>query len=73
VCPYYRRGDENLCVAPRFTGYDVDGGYAEFMTAPEDFIYTIGIITSGEAEFPLPGHVTSWLCPVSNEDLFEAR
>ncbi len=31
----------------------------------------IGIITSGEAESPLPGHVTSWLCPVSNEELFE--
>jgi propanol-preferring alcohol dehydrogenase len=47
VCPYCRRGDENLCVAPRFTGYDVDGGYAEFMTAPEDFIY------------PLPAGVSS--------------
>jgi len=31
----------------------------------------IGIIESGEFESPLPGHVTSWLCPVSNEDLFE--
>jgi hypothetical protein len=31
----------------------------------------IGIITSGEDESPLPGHVTSWLCPVSNEELFE--
>lgn len=24
---------------PHFTGYDVDGSYAEYMTAPEDFIY----------------------------------
>jgi len=31
----------------------------------------IGIIESGEFESPLPGHVRSWLCPVSNEDLFE--
>ena len=31
----------------------------------------IGIITSGEDESPLPGHVTSWLCPVSNEELLE--
>jgi hypothetical protein len=31
----------------------------------------IGIIESGEFESPLPGHVKSWLCPVSNEDLFE--
>src|SRR5690242_17418008 len=25
VCPYCRRGDENLCIAPTFTGYDVNG------------------------------------------------
>jgi hypothetical protein len=31
----------------------------------------IGIIESGHFESPLPGHVRSWLCPVSNEDLFE--
>jgi hypothetical protein len=31
----------------------------------------IGIITSGEFESSLPGHITSWLCPVSNEELFE--
>jgi hypothetical protein len=31
----------------------------------------IGIIESGGFESPLPGHVRSWLCPVSNEDLFE--
>ena len=30
----------------------------------------IGIITSGENESPLPGHIMSWLCPVSNEELF---
>jgi hypothetical protein len=29
----------------------------------------IGIITSCEDESPLPGHVTSWLCPVSNEEI----
>ena len=27
-CRYCRRGDENLCSAPQFTGWDVDGGYA---------------------------------------------
>jgi hypothetical protein len=31
----------------------------------------IGIIESGESQAPLPGHIRSWLCPVSNEDLFE--
>jgi propanol-preferring alcohol dehydrogenase len=57
VCPYCRRGDENLCVAPRFTGYDVDGGYAEFMTAPEDFIYPLpaGVSSRESAPFLCAG------------------
>src|SRR5512146_2002081 len=29
VCPYCREGRENLCDAPGFTGYTLDGGYAE--------------------------------------------
>src|SRR4051812_5627078 len=29
-CRYCLQGDENLCDAPTFTGYNVDGGYAEF-------------------------------------------
>jgi propanol-preferring alcohol dehydrogenase len=41
VCPYCVRGDENLCEAPKFTGYDVNGGYAEYATAPEAFVYPI--------------------------------
>jgi len=41
VCPYCMRGDENLCNTPRFTGYDVDGGYAEYVATPEEFIYPI--------------------------------
>jgi propanol-preferring alcohol dehydrogenase len=41
VCPYCRRGDENLCDAPLFTGYDVNGGYAEYCVAPEAFVYPI--------------------------------
>jgi propanol-preferring alcohol dehydrogenase len=40
-CPYCLRGDENLCTAPRFTGYDVPGGYAEFTVARADFVYPI--------------------------------
>ncbi len=32
-CEACRRGDENLCDAARFTGYDRDGGYAEYTTA----------------------------------------
>ncbi|MCS6927363.1 MAG: zinc-dependent alcohol dehydrogenase family protein [Candidatus Binatia bacterium] len=40
-CAYCTRGDENLCIAPRFTGYDVHGGYAEYLTAPADFVYAL--------------------------------
>jgi propanol-preferring alcohol dehydrogenase len=41
VCRYCRRGDENLCVAPRFTGWDDDGGYAEYAVVPEAFAYAL--------------------------------
>jgi alcohol dehydrogenase, propanol-preferring len=41
TCPYCRRGEENLCDTPQFTGYTVDGGYAEYTVAPEDFLYAI--------------------------------
>jgi propanol-preferring alcohol dehydrogenase len=37
TCPYCRRGAENLCDAPVFTGYTVDGGYAEYALAHKDF------------------------------------
>jgi propanol-preferring alcohol dehydrogenase len=38
TCPYCQRGLENLCDAPVFTGYTVDGGYAEFVAARGDFV-----------------------------------
>jgi alcohol dehydrogenase, propanol-preferring len=38
TCPYCRRGTENLCDAPTYTGYSVDGGYAEFCAARADFV-----------------------------------
>ena len=37
VCGYCRGGHENLCDAPAFTGYDRDGGYAEYAVADERF------------------------------------
>ncbi len=54
-CPYCRRGMENLCDKPIFTGYTVDGGYAEFALVRRDFV------------FPLPSgldaaHVAPLLC-----------
>ncbi len=41
VCAYCRRGDENLCVAPRFTGWDDDGGYAGYAVVDEKFAYRL--------------------------------
>src|SRR5689334_6391007 len=41
VCDYCRRGQENLCSYARFTGYDVDGGYAETQVTDERFAYAI--------------------------------
>jgi len=40
-CIYCLRKEENLCEHPTFTGYDVNGGYAEYMVAPEAFVYPI--------------------------------
>lgn len=37
TCPYCARGQENLCEAARFTGKDLDGGYAEWCVADERF------------------------------------
>jgi alcohol dehydrogenase, propanol-preferring len=41
TCEYCKSGAENLCDNPLFTGYSVNGGYAEFIVAPEDFVYAI--------------------------------
>jgi propanol-preferring alcohol dehydrogenase len=41
TCEYCRAGAENLCDNLSFTGYTVDGGYAEYAVAPEDFVYPI--------------------------------
>jgi propanol-preferring alcohol dehydrogenase len=41
TCEYCRAGKENLCDHPSFTGYTVDGGYAEYGLAEESFVYPI--------------------------------
>ncbi len=40
-CWYCRHGFENLCDAPTFTGYSVNGGYAEFAVARADFVFPL--------------------------------
>lgn len=41
TCGYCRSGAENLCDHPSFTGYTVNGGYAECIVAPQDFVYAV--------------------------------
>src|SRR5229473_5611623 len=41
TCPHCRRGLENLCDAPVFTGYTVNGGYAEYAVARRDFVFKL--------------------------------
>lgn len=41
TCEYCRAEKENLCDHPSFTGYTVDGGYAEYALAEESFVYPI--------------------------------
>lgn len=41
VCRFCTSGRENLCVAPRFTGWDDDGGYAEHAVVDEAYAYPI--------------------------------
>jgi propanol-preferring alcohol dehydrogenase len=53
TCEYCRSGAENLCDNPAFTGYTVDGGYAEFVVAPEDFVYAIPEGFSDDQAAPL--------------------
>lgn len=53
VCRFCRRGDENLCFDPRFTGWDADGGYAELAVVPEDFAYALPDAFSDRETAPL--------------------
>jgi propanol-preferring alcohol dehydrogenase len=52
-CQYCRAGAENLCDAPTFTGYTVDGGYAEYVVADENFVYVIPANFTDQQAAPL--------------------
>jgi propanol-preferring alcohol dehydrogenase len=52
-CRYCRSGRENLCDRARFTGYDLDGGYAELVVADERFCFPIPPSLSDEGAAPL--------------------
>jgi propanol-preferring alcohol dehydrogenase len=53
ACRFCARGEENLCLAPRFTGWDVDGGYAEQAVVPAAFCYELPEALSPEQAAPL--------------------
>lgn len=53
TCEFCRAGKENLCDHPAFTGYTVDGGYAEYAVAPEDFVYPLADNFPDEKVAPL--------------------
>lgn len=61
-CPACRSGRENLCDAARFTGYQLDGGYADYTVADERFC------------FPLPnGYTDQQAAPLLCAGLIGAR
>jgi len=52
-CAYCQGGTENLCDAPSFTGYQIDGGYAEFTVAEAAFCFALPDAYSDAAAAPL--------------------
>jgi propanol-preferring alcohol dehydrogenase len=52
-CEFCRSGRENLCSTPTFTGYHVEGGYAQYATVPEHFAYPIPSVFTDEEAAPL--------------------
>ncbi len=52
-CRFCRRGQENLCVSPTFTGWDVDGGYADACLVDEAYAYRLPDGIDDEQAAPL--------------------
>ena len=52
-CRWCRAGRENLCPQATFTGWDADGGYAEYAVVPEAYAYRIPAETSAVEAAPL--------------------
>lgn len=52
-CRFCRRGGENLCLRPRFTGWTDDGGYAQWALVPEAYAYPLPDGLDDEAAAPL--------------------
>jgi len=52
-CRFCVSGRENLCLAPRFTGWDIDGGYAEYAVVEEAYAYALPAGFTDEEVAPL--------------------
>jgi propanol-preferring alcohol dehydrogenase len=52
-CRFCRRGDENLCTDPSFTGWDLDGGYADACVVDERFAHVLPDALDDEQAAPL--------------------
>ena len=53
TCPFCKRGEENLCDNIVFTGYSIDGGYAQYATARADFVHPLPSTLSNADIAPL--------------------
>lgn len=53
TCRYCQHDHENLCDSVRFTGWDADGGYAEYAVAPADYAYAMPSDLGPEIAAPL--------------------
>jgi alcohol dehydrogenase, propanol-preferring len=53
VCEFCQRGQENLCHEARFTGYEIDGGYADEAVADARFVFALPANYSDEEAAPL--------------------
>jgi len=53
VCRFCVSGRENLCIAPLFTGWDLDGGYTDRVVVDERYAYAIPAVFSDEEAAPL--------------------
>ncbi|MGO9672668.1 MAG: zinc-dependent alcohol dehydrogenase family protein [Methylocella sp.] len=53
VCGFCRSGRENLCDEARFTGYDIDGGFAQFTVADERFCFPLPALYADIEAAPL--------------------
>jgi propanol-preferring alcohol dehydrogenase len=63
VCEFCRRGEENLCPFARFTGYQIDGGYASETIADARFVFPVPPNYSDEEAAPLMcAGLIGWRC-----------